>query len=169
MGWWQTFKGWLKGGKRPAKADEPAWRGGTSKPKPSSKPIDYMPDIEPHSPLGLFLWNKEIYELDRREPPPARSTNPRRSSNVRSIRYLAEDKTMEVVFLNGSVYHIPSFTEAMAYSFVTAASKGGWYYDNIKTTGHPYVFLTAGGGYVPKWARKSVRAFPKQKKTKAKK
>ena len=59
------------------------------------------------------------------------------SSNVRAIGYDAQKQTLEVEFLNGSVYQYYNVPENMHQQIMNASSKGQFLYLYIKNQ-YPY-------------------------------
>jgi len=57
---------------------------------------------------------------------------PVRSSNIRSIGYEQETKTLEVEFHSGDVYQYSGVTETAYQGLMQAASKGSYLHNHIK-------------------------------------
>jgi len=57
---------------------------------------------------------------------------PVRSSNIRSVGYAPETKTLEVEFHSGGVYQYSGVPVTTYQGFIRAASKGSYFHDHIK-------------------------------------
>jgi hypothetical protein len=55
-----------------------------------------------------------------------------RSSNIRSVGYEPESRTLEVEFHSGGVYQYSGVPETVHDGFIRAASKGSYFHDHIK-------------------------------------
>jgi hypothetical protein len=57
---------------------------------------------------------------------------PARSSNIQSIGYEAETRTLEVEFHTGGVYQYSGVPETVYQGLMRASSKGSYFHDHIK-------------------------------------
>lgn len=57
---------------------------------------------------------------------------PVRSSNIRSVGYDPNTRTLEVEFNNDGVYQYSGVPETIYQGFMRAASKGSYFHDHIK-------------------------------------
>ncbi len=57
---------------------------------------------------------------------------PVRSSNIRSIGYEVETRTLEVEFHSGGVYQYSGVPETVFQGFMRSASKGSFFHDHIQ-------------------------------------
>jgi hypothetical protein len=60
------------------------------------------------------------------------------SSTLASVGYDPETTTLEVEFLNGSIYQHFNVPEYAFQGLMGAPSKGSYYYHNIRKAGYPY-------------------------------
>jgi hypothetical protein len=63
---------------------------------------------------------------------------PVKSSNIASIGYDAQSKTLEVEFLNGTVYQYYNVPVSVYQGLMNAQSHGGYLADNVKDAGYQY-------------------------------
>lgn len=57
------------------------------------------------------------------------------SSNVAMVQFFPVEGKMMVEFKNGGAYMVSPISKDEAQSFVTAQSKGGWYWTNVRVRG----------------------------------
>jgi len=57
---------------------------------------------------------------------------PVRSSNICSVGYESETRTMEVEFHSSGIYQYAGVPETVYQGFMRAASKGSYFHDQIK-------------------------------------
>jgi len=57
---------------------------------------------------------------------------PVHSSNIRSVRYETETRTLEVEFHSGGVYQYSRVPESVYEGLIRAVSKGSYFHDHIK-------------------------------------
>ncbi len=62
---------------------------------------------------------------------------PVQSSNIASIGYDLETSTLEIEFLNGSVYQYYNVPESVYDGLINSASKGSYLSQFIKKAGYP--------------------------------
>ena len=55
-----------------------------------------------------------------------------RSSNIRSVGYALEARTLEVEFHSGGIYQYSGVPETIHQGLIRAASKGTYFHDHIK-------------------------------------
>ena len=55
-----------------------------------------------------------------------------RSSNIRSVGYDPESRTLEVEFHTGGVYRYSGVSETIFQGLMRAASKGSYFHDHVK-------------------------------------
>ncbi len=67
------------------------------------------------------------------------------SSNVADAVYSKADQKLIISFLNGSTYAYSPVSEAWAYSFAEAGSKGGWCWSYLRVRGPGGDHKTAPG------------------------
>jgi hypothetical protein len=60
------------------------------------------------------------------------------SSHLASAGYDPETATLEVEFLNGSIYQVFGVPEEVFHGLMSAPSKGSYYYHHIRKAGYPY-------------------------------
>lgn len=60
------------------------------------------------------------------------------SSNLASVGYDPATKTLEVEFLNGSIYQYFNVPEAVYRGLMAAASHGSYFDANVKKAGYRY-------------------------------
>jgi hypothetical protein len=63
---------------------------------------------------------------------------PVQSSNIASIGYSTESSTLEVEFLNGSVYQYFGVPKDVFDSLMNSSSKGSFLDHNVKKAGYSY-------------------------------
>lgn len=86
------------------------------------------------------------------------------SSNVDSIQYIAEDKTLIIAYHGGGKglqwYGYSPVDVALATSLFNAGSKGGWVWDRLRVRGTvfgyqvEYFFMDGPSAKEPKWHKK---------------
>ncbi|MBU0718161.1 MAG: KTSC domain-containing protein [Planctomycetes bacterium] len=54
------------------------------------------------------------------------------SSNIRSVGYNLDTRTLEVEFHSGGIYQYAGVPETIYQGFMRAASKGSYFHDHIK-------------------------------------
>lgn len=54
------------------------------------------------------------------------------SSNIRSVGYDLDTRTLEVEFHSGGIYQYAGVPETIYQGFMQAASKGSYFHDHIK-------------------------------------
>jgi len=60
------------------------------------------------------------------------------SSHIASVGYERDSSTLEVEFLNGSVYQYFGVPESIFEGLVNAPSKGSFLHHNVKAVGYSY-------------------------------
>jgi hypothetical protein len=60
------------------------------------------------------------------------------SSNLASVGYDPRTRTLEVAFLNGSVYQYSNVPEAVYRGLMSASSHGSYFDSHIKKAGYAY-------------------------------
>lgn len=60
------------------------------------------------------------------------------SSNIHSIGYEPENKSLEVKFKSKSVYRYSNVPESTYRKFMTASSKGKFFHKKIRNAGYPF-------------------------------
>jgi hypothetical protein len=60
------------------------------------------------------------------------------SSNLKSVGYDPETKTLEIEFLNGGLYQYDNVPESIYNGLMSASSHGQYFYRHIKKGGYHY-------------------------------
>lgn len=60
------------------------------------------------------------------------------SSNVAMVQFFPDAQKMMVEFKSGAAYMVSPINRAEAQDFVTAQSKGGWYWTHVRVRGTKY-------------------------------
>lgn len=77
------------------------------------------------------------------------------SSNVDEMRYLAPDRTLEVVFLNGYHYQYYDVPPQVYFDFITTSSPGRYVWNVLRADGYDYARV--GAGVLPTFRTGNVR------------
>ena len=79
------------------------------------------------------------------------------STNVKAIRWLADDEALQIEFLNHGFYQYQNVNETEARDFALSPSKGSWVWDNLRLRGtvfgyqKDYTFISGPSDYSPSW------------------